>query len=97
VGKWQFISHLTLESRGTRLYAQRRLLTQRSSFRHSGTAIAVARIFLTASRKFPSFSISGRPPAEKLAQPDRMSLCNGMGRAGFYLLAQTLSTLLVIR
>lgn len=64
---------LDLESRGTSLYVSVDLLTQRSLFRHSGTAIAVARIFLTASQKFPSFSISGCLPAEKLAQPDRRS------------------------
>jgi hypothetical protein len=56
---------------------QRRLFTQRSSFRHRGTAIAVARIFPTASRKFPSFSISGCLPSEKLSQPDRMTRAMG--------------------
>jgi hypothetical protein len=56
---------------------QRRLFTQRSSFRYGGTAIAVARIFPTAPRKFPSFSISGCLPSEKLPQPDRMTRAMG--------------------
>jgi len=56
---------------------QRRLFTQRRSFHHVGTAIAVARIFPTASRKFPSFSISGCLPSEKLPQPDRMTRAMG--------------------
>jgi hypothetical protein len=55
---------------------QRRLFTQRSSFRHGGTAIAVARIFPIASRKFPSLS-GCCLPSEKLPRPDRMTRAMG--------------------
>src|SRR5579864_4394273 len=51
---------------------QSRLFTQRRSFRHRGTAIAVARIFPTASRKFPSFSISGCLPSTSAAIHQRV-------------------------
>jgi len=66
-GKTAIHSHLALWTRGTSLYGQHRLLTHRSSFRHSGTAIAVARIFPTASRKFPSFLYFRRPACRKIA------------------------------
>jgi hypothetical protein len=76
---WENAIHEPFRSRVARNQSvwQRRLFTQRSSFRHGGTAIAVARIFPTASRKFPSFSISGCLPSEKLPQPDRMTRAMG--------------------
>jgi hypothetical protein len=76
---WKMAIHKPFDSRIARNQSvwQRRLFTQRSSFCHSGTAIAVARIFPPASRKFPSLSISGCLPSEKLPQPDRTTRAMG--------------------